>query len=235
MPSWHHRLREQGHRVVSIGKLHFRGAPGDDNGFTEEILPMHIVERHRRLMGLVRDDMPVRKGGDKMAQLAGPGESQYTLYDREIAARAQVWLREEAPRDRDKPVGAVRRRSCAPHFPLIAPPEFYYTLLRSTDCRCRSMYDRRAAAASVPRATTRGSSTTTPVQRAERRAARARRLLRPRQLRSTRTSARCCARSSEPGSPTTRACSTRATTATTSARAGCGASRRCTRSRPACR
>jgi choline-sulfatase len=26
-PSWHHRLRDSGHRVVSIGKLHFRGDP----------------------------------------------------------------------------------------------------------------------------------------------------------------------------------------------------------------
>jgi len=28
VPSWHHLLRERGHEVVSIGKLHFRGLPG---------------------------------------------------------------------------------------------------------------------------------------------------------------------------------------------------------------
>ncbi len=33
IPSWHHHLRDRGHRVVSIGKLHFRGLPGDDHGF----------------------------------------------------------------------------------------------------------------------------------------------------------------------------------------------------------
>ncbi len=38
IPSWHHRLREAGHRVVSIGKLHFRGRPGDDHGFSRERL-----------------------------------------------------------------------------------------------------------------------------------------------------------------------------------------------------
>ena len=27
--SWHHAVREAGHAVVSIGKLHFRGLPGD--------------------------------------------------------------------------------------------------------------------------------------------------------------------------------------------------------------
>jgi choline-sulfatase len=33
-PSWMHRLREQGHHVASIGKLHFRSTE-DDNGFSE--------------------------------------------------------------------------------------------------------------------------------------------------------------------------------------------------------
>jgi len=32
--SWHHVLRERGHRVASIGKLHFRVA-GEDHGFSE--------------------------------------------------------------------------------------------------------------------------------------------------------------------------------------------------------
>ena len=40
IPSWHHQLRERGHEVVSIGKLHFRGAPGDDHGFSQEIVPV---------------------------------------------------------------------------------------------------------------------------------------------------------------------------------------------------
>jgi len=43
VPSWMHRLRAQGHEVTSIGKLHFR-ATDDDNGFTEELLPMHILD-----------------------------------------------------------------------------------------------------------------------------------------------------------------------------------------------
>ena len=41
--SWHHRLREAGHRVVSVGKLHFRSTD-DDNGFSEEIVPMNVFE-----------------------------------------------------------------------------------------------------------------------------------------------------------------------------------------------
>ena len=38
----YHRLRAAGHRAESIGKLHYRSAE-DDNGFSEEIVPMHIL------------------------------------------------------------------------------------------------------------------------------------------------------------------------------------------------
>jgi choline-sulfatase len=123
--SWHHALRAQGHRVVSIGKLHFRGRPGDDHGFSEEIVPMHVVDGIGDVKGLIRTDIPRRKGGDKMAKYAGPGESAYTAYDRDIAARAQVWLHEEAPRWRERP-WVLFVSFVAPHFPLTAPPEWYY-------------------------------------------------------------------------------------------------------------
>jgi len=124
VPSWHHLLRDAGHRVVAIGKLHFR-LPGEDHGFSEEQIPMHIYEGKGDLLGLIRDDMPQRGNSKKMAALAGPGESTYTFYDREICARAQIWLREEARRWRDKP-WVLFVSFVAPHFPLTAPPEHYY-------------------------------------------------------------------------------------------------------------
>lgn len=123
--SWHHALRDAGHRVVSIGKLHFRGRKGDDHGFSEEIVPMHIVDGIGDVKGLIRDRIPTRKGGDKMARLAGPGESPYTVYDREIASRAQIWLHDEAARWRDKP-WVLFVSFVAPHFPLTAPPRWFY-------------------------------------------------------------------------------------------------------------
>lgn len=140
IPSWHHRLRERGHQVVSIGKLHFRGAPGDDHGFSEEIVPMHIIEAIGDVKGLIRDDIPKRKGGDKMARMAGPGESPYTVYDREIAARAQVWLHEAAKRHHDKP-WVLFVSFVAPHFPLTAPPEWYYQYINA-DLPWPKQYDR---------------------------------------------------------------------------------------------
>jgi len=129
IPSWHHALRDAGHRVVSIGKLHFRGRLGDDHGFSEEIVPMHIVDGIGDVKGLVRDDIPKRKGGDKMAKRAGPGESPYTAYDRDIAARAQVWLFEEAPKWRDRP-WVLFVSFVSPHFPLTAPPQWFYRYRR---------------------------------------------------------------------------------------------------------
>lgn len=124
IPSWHHRLRAAGHRVVSIGKLHFR-SDEDDTGFSEAIIPMHVVEGKGYLLGLIRDDLPVRGAAYKMARMAGPGESAYTQYDREIAARAQIWLHEEARKYREKP-WVLFVSFVAPHYPLTAPPEHFY-------------------------------------------------------------------------------------------------------------
>lgn len=126
IPSWHHAVRDRGHRVDAIGKLHFRGLPGDDHGFSAEQVPMYVVEHKGDLLGLIRDETtPTRKGAKKMSAAAGPGESDYTRYDRDIAARAQVWLHEEAPKHTDKP-WVLFVSLVTPHFPLVAPPEHFY-------------------------------------------------------------------------------------------------------------
>lgn len=141
IPSWHHLLRDRGHHVVSIGKLHFR-SKDDDNGFSDEQIGMHIIDGVGDLLGLVRDeDMPKRGGSYKMAKMAGPGESMYTTYDREIAARAQVWLREEAGKLRDKPWVLFVSFVC-PHFPLTAPPEHFYRYW-DQDLPLPKLYDRK--------------------------------------------------------------------------------------------
>jgi choline-sulfatase len=124
--SWHHALREGGHEVVSIGKLHFRGLPGDDHGFSEERLAMHVVDGKGDLLALIRDETaPPRQGAKKMSAAAGPGESDYTRYDRDICADAQVWLRERAAAKPGKP-WCLFVSLVTPHFPLTAPPEHFY-------------------------------------------------------------------------------------------------------------
>ncbi len=121
--SWQHIARAGGHHVAAIGKLHFRST-ADDNGFTEEIITMHVVDGLGDLMGLVRENLPRRGSSKKMATLAGPGESDYTRYDRAIAAEAKRWLTEEAPKHRDAP-WILMVSFVAPHFPLTAPQEFF--------------------------------------------------------------------------------------------------------------
>src|SRR5258706_12402401 len=121
--SWQHIARAGGHHVAAIGKLHFRST-ADDNGFTEEIITMHVVDGLGDLMGLVRENLPRRGSSKKMATLAGPGESDYTRYDRAIAGEAKRWLTEEAPKHRDAP-WILMVSFVAPHFPLTAPQEFF--------------------------------------------------------------------------------------------------------------
>lgn len=140
--SWHHILRAGGHEVTSIGKLHFRSA-ADDYGFTESLIPMHVVEEKGDLLGLVRDELPKRKGAWKMARLAGPGESSYTFYDRDILARAQIWLRGAAARARTKP-WALFVSFVAPHFPLTAPPEHYYRYYDDARLQWPKLYEAQA-------------------------------------------------------------------------------------------
>ena len=120
---WGHRLLAQGHTVVSIGKLHYR-CQADPTGFSEQIVPLHVVDGVGDLIGLVRDPLPERKAAAKYARDTGPGESSYTTYDRRIADEAVRWIGETAPGLTARPWVLFVSFVC-PHFPLIAPEEFY--------------------------------------------------------------------------------------------------------------
>jgi choline-sulfatase len=123
IPSWHHRLKAAGHEVVSIGKLHFRSAD-DDNGFTEEVMPLHVVDGIGDPLGWLRDPLPVRKATLRLANDAGRGDSSYQQYDDKITAAAVDWLKARAASAGGKPWVLFVSLVC-PHFPLIARPEWY--------------------------------------------------------------------------------------------------------------
>jgi choline-sulfatase len=131
VPSWGHRLKQAGHRATSIGKLHFRSA-ADDNGFSEEIMPLHVVDGVGDPLGMIRRPLPVRKATLKLANDAGCGDSDYQRYDDKIATAAEQWLREQRQTDKprtdkprtDKPWALFVSFVC-PHFPLIARQEWY--------------------------------------------------------------------------------------------------------------
>ncbi|MBO9446982.1 sulfatase-like hydrolase/transferase [Ruegeria sp. R14_0] len=98
VPTWHHRLRDAGVPVTAIGKLHYRSGE-DDNGFTEEIHTMHVVDKVGSPLTLLRateEGVPTRGGHKAIYGNAGPGETDYQIYDRQITERAVDWLRENA-------------------------------------------------------------------------------------------------------------------------------------------
>ncbi len=120
--SWGHQLQSQGHRVDSIGKLHYRGSEYD-NGFDHEILPMYIHDGVGWIKGLLRNHEAVLDCS-RYAKEIGPGDDQYTQYDLGITRTACEWLKQSKNRTSDKPwtlfVSWLR-----PHYPLLCPQEFF--------------------------------------------------------------------------------------------------------------
>ncbi len=119
--SWHHRLRTSGSDVASIGKLHFRSSE-DDNGFSEEINPLHVANGRGWVHGLLRDEMDLFDASG-FAENIGPGDDGYTRFDEMVCDATVAWL-QRRPSDDAKPWGLFVS-FLRPHYPLTCPPEFY--------------------------------------------------------------------------------------------------------------
>lgn len=123
VPSWMHRLRAAGSDVVSVGKLHFRSSD-DDNGFSQEIAPMHILNARGGVSTLLRwsGEEPVNRGQWELyLEQSGPGSSHYQEYDAEISRLAIAWL-ERQTRRRGQP-WALFVSYVSPHPPFSVPQE----------------------------------------------------------------------------------------------------------------
>ena len=119
---WGHRLQDEGMRVESIGKLHYRHEDLK-TGFSKQPHPMHVMDGIGQVWGSIRDPLPDERPS-RMLKNIGPGESNYNRYDRLIADEACTWLADESKNHDEKPwvlyLGFV-----APHFPLVVPEEFF--------------------------------------------------------------------------------------------------------------
>ncbi len=129
-PSWGHRLHDAGHACDSIGKLHYRSSD-DPNGFDNEILPLHVLNGEGDVQGMLRRPPPRRDSTRQLAGDAGSGDSTYLRYDRDIRDGAIAWLRTAAEKTPGKPWCLFVSLVC-PHFPLVAPPEFFDLYDRAT-------------------------------------------------------------------------------------------------------
>ena len=118
--SWMRDLRDAGFDMASIGKLHFRSS-NDDNGFSEEILPMHVVGETGWAIGLLRENPPPYDSASELADDVGIGTSTYTDYDRAITTAAQDWL--SHPQRTERPWAAFVSL-VGPHYPLTCPAEW---------------------------------------------------------------------------------------------------------------
>jgi choline-sulfatase len=120
---WGHRLIDAGHRVESIGKLHYRD-DADADGFARHEIPLNVVGGIGDPAGCIRDNPPPRSGMRQGVLAAGPGESTYLDYDVRIADSTVRWLSERAKMPDAKPWVCFASFVC-PHPPYIAPRELF--------------------------------------------------------------------------------------------------------------
>lgn len=120
---WGHRLLANGHVSDAIGKLHYRSSD-DPNGFGNEILTLHVLNGKGDQQGMLRSPPPRRPSTKQLSGDAGEGDSTYLDYDRRIRDATIDWLHARAKDGGDKPWCGFISFVC-PHFPLVAPPEFF--------------------------------------------------------------------------------------------------------------
>jgi choline-sulfatase len=125
--TWMRRVRDYGYEVAGIGKFHFRNET-DDNGYSEQIIPMHIVDGVGELIGLLRstNDEPVRGGlWDLYTKRSGVGEeTAYQKYDRSVTQHAIDWLGDRA-RQQNRARFALSVHYVSAHAPYTVPQELF--------------------------------------------------------------------------------------------------------------
>ncbi len=119
-PSWGHRLTEYDRPVTTIGKLHFR-RPGDDTGFPDQRIPMHVKEGVGDLYGSLRPDVPRQRNYLNTAANPRTGESEYMRYDAATTSQAVDWLATDAQQHTSP--WCLWVSYTLPHSPFVASAE----------------------------------------------------------------------------------------------------------------
>ena len=120
--TWGDYLTEADYETVLCGRTHFNGT---DRllGFSRRLLD--DLPRWCNTTGRPPRRTPdERRGSNSHVAECGPGDHEHTKYDRHVTDLAVEFLREKAGSPDDKPF-LLYCGFMHPHFPLIAPPEFY--------------------------------------------------------------------------------------------------------------
>ena len=120
--TWGDYLTEAGYETVLCGRTHFNGT---DRllGFSERLLD--DLPRWCNTSGSPpRRTSDDRRGSNSHVAECGPGDHEHTRYDQKVTDLAVNFLREKAASQDSKPF-LLYCGFMHPHFPLIAPPEFF--------------------------------------------------------------------------------------------------------------
>ena len=121
-PMWGDYLAEAGYETVLCGRTHFNGT---DRllGFSDRLLD--DLPRWRHTTGRPpRRTRDARRGSNSHVAECGPGDHEHTRYDRNVTDLAIDFLREKSASPDDNPF-LLYCGFMHPHFPLIAPSEFF--------------------------------------------------------------------------------------------------------------
>ena len=120
--TWGNYLTEADYETVLCGRTHFNGTDRH-LGFSHRLLD--DLPRWRHTTGRPpRRTLDARRGSNSHVAECGPGDHEHTRYDRNVTDLAVEFLHEKATSPDDRPF-LLYCGFMHPHFPLIAPPEFY--------------------------------------------------------------------------------------------------------------
>ncbi|MDE0426182.1 MAG: sulfatase-like hydrolase/transferase [Candidatus Poribacteria bacterium] len=120
--TWGDYLARADYETVLCGRTHFNGT---DRllGFSHRLLD--DLHRWRHTTGRPPRRTPdARRGSNSHVAECGPGDHEHTRYDRNVTDLAVDFLQEKAASPDNNPF-LLYCGFMHPHFPLIAPPEFY--------------------------------------------------------------------------------------------------------------
>jgi len=117
---WGHRLEENGYKVTTFGKLHYKN-DSPETGFLDQRLALNIREGIGDITHNIRENYDRSWLKDVMLD-AGEGDSDYLSFDEKVAEMAAKFI-EEKGKEKDGEPWCLYAGLVCPHFPWKVPKE----------------------------------------------------------------------------------------------------------------